>query len=65
MAVGTGFGQLFRGVGQVRVSGQVFGLFSSYSAKVGGVAISSAIFQSVLDSELRRRIHGPNADEVS
>lgn len=47
MAVGTGFGQLFRGVGQV-----------------GGVAISSAIFQSVLDSELRRRIHGPNAGET-
>ncbi|KAF7295796.1 Vacuolar amino acid permease [Mycena chlorophos] len=38
MAVGTGFGQLFRGIGQV-----------------GGVAISSAIFQSKLDHELRKR----------
>ncbi|TFK45918.1 vacuolar amino acid permease [Heliocybe sulcata] len=47
MAVGTGFGQLFRGVGQV-----------------GGVAISSAIFQSVLDSELRKRIDTPDADQL-
>ncbi|EPQ50683.1 vacuolar amino acid permease [Gloeophyllum trabeum ATCC 11539] len=47
MAVGTGFGQLFRGVGQV-----------------GGVAISSAIFQSSLDRELRRRIDTPDADEL-
>ncbi|KAF7295895.1 Vacuolar amino acid permease [Mycena chlorophos] len=38
MAVGTGFGQLFRGIGQV-----------------GGVAISSAIFQTKLDHELRKR----------
>ncbi|KAF8061819.1 major facilitator superfamily domain-containing protein [Lyophyllum atratum] len=47
LAVGTGFGQLFRGIGQV-----------------SGVAISSAIFQSNLDTELRRRIHGPDADEL-
>jgi len=47
MAVGTGFGQIFRSVGQV-----------------GGVAVSSAIFQSVLDSELRKRIHGPDASET-
>ncbi|KAG6878810.1 hypothetical protein C0992_007523 [Termitomyces sp. T32_za158] len=47
MAVGTGFGQLFRGIGQV-----------------GGVAISSAIFQSKLDTELRRRITGPDAAEL-
>ncbi|TRM56999.1 major facilitator superfamily domain-containing protein [Schizophyllum amplum] len=39
MAIGTGFGQLWRGVGQV-----------------GGVAVSSAIFQSRLNVELRRRI---------
>lgn len=64
MAVGTGFGQIFRSVGQVRVSDQAFGLFLSYSVKVGGVAISSAVFQSVLDSELRKRIHGPDANEV-
>ncbi|KAF7307903.1 Vacuolar amino acid permease [Mycena kentingensis (nom. inval.)] len=38
MAVGTGFGQLFRGIGQV-----------------GGVAVSSAIFQTRLDGELRGR----------
>lgn len=32
--------------------------------QVGGVAISSAVFQSVLDSELRKRIHGPDAKET-
>ncbi|KAH0830218.1 major facilitator superfamily domain-containing protein [Lanmaoa asiatica] len=47
MAVGTGFGQVFRGVGQVC-----------------GVAISSALFQFKLKSELRARIHTPDADEV-
>lgn len=44
MAVGTGFGQVFRGLGQV-----------------SGVAVSSALFQSKLDSELRKRIYGPDA----
>jgi len=47
MAVGTGFGQVFRGIGQV-----------------GGVAISSAIFQSSLESELRSRIHRPDAEDL-
>jgi len=47
MAVGTGFGQVFRGIGQV-----------------GGVAISSAIFQSSLESELRNRIHQPDAEDL-
>jgi len=47
MAVGTGFGQLFRGIGQV-----------------GGVAISSAIFQSKLDGELFKRIRTPDAEEL-
>jgi len=46
MAVGTGFGQLFRGVGQV-----------------GGVGIASAIFQSVLDRELQKRINETDAAE--
>lgn len=32
--------------------------------QVGGVAISSAVFQSKLDGELRRRITGPGAAEV-
>jgi len=49
MAVGTGFGQLFRGIGQV-----------------GGVAISSAIFQFFLDKELWKRLGDrENASEVS
>ncbi|KAJ7184611.1 vacuolar amino acid permease [Mycena filopes] len=47
MAVGTGFSQLFRGIGQV-----------------GGVAISSALFQARLDSALRARIRTPNAEEL-
>ncbi|GBE82865.1 Multidrug resistance protein [Sparassis crispa] len=47
MAVGTGFGQLFRGIGQV-----------------GGVAFSSALFQSVLNAELRKRIRCDNAEEI-
>jgi len=47
MAVGTGFGQVFRGIGQV-----------------GGVAISSAIFQSSLERELRSRIHQPDAEDL-
>ncbi|OBZ75247.1 Multidrug resistance protein fnx1, partial [Grifola frondosa] len=47
MAVGTGFGQLFRGIGQV-----------------GGVAISAAVFQSLLTYELRQRISGDNAEEI-
>ena len=48
MAVGTGFGQLFRGIGQV-----------------GGVAISSALFQTILNAELRKRIYGePDSEEV-
>ncbi|KAI0085904.1 vacuolar amino acid permease [Irpex rosettiformis] len=45
IAVGTGFGQLFRGIGQV-----------------GGVAISAAVFQSILNRELHQRIHGPDAE---
>jgi len=47
IAIGTGFSQLFKSIGQV-----------------GGVAISSAIFQSGLDRELRKRIHGPGAHEM-
>ena len=47
IAVGTGFGQLFRGIGQV-----------------GGVAISAALFQSILNTELHKRIHRDDAEEV-
>lgn len=32
--------------------------------QVGGVAVSSAIFQSILDRELRLRISSPDADDV-
>lgn len=73
MAVGTGFGQLFRGVGKSEVSDiSFFALrailwhhYDRCSGQVGGVGIASAIFQSKLDSELRRRITDrPDADEV-
>ncbi|KAH8100375.1 MFS general substrate transporter [Cristinia sonorae] len=47
VAVGTGFGQLFRGIGQV-----------------GGVALSSALFQSILNRELRKRIQGEGSEEL-
>ncbi|KZT11174.1 vacuolar amino acid permease [Laetiporus sulphureus 93-53] len=47
MAVGTGFGQLFRGIGQV-----------------SGVAVSAALFHSVLNAELHKRIQGPDAEEM-
>ncbi|KAH8992189.1 vacuolar amino acid permease [Lactarius akahatsu] len=47
MAVGTGFVQLFRGLGQV-----------------SGVGVASALFQHTLSAELRKRIHGPGADQL-
>ncbi|KAJ7582283.1 hypothetical protein C8J56DRAFT_246309 [Mycena floridula] len=47
MVVGTGFGQFFRGIGQV-----------------AGVAISSAIFQTSLERELRKRISGPDQEQL-
>lgn len=34
------------------------------TGQVGGLAAASAIFQSRLDSELRRSIHGPDAESV-
>ncbi|KAF7314935.1 Vacuolar amino acid permease [Mycena indigotica] len=46
MAIGAGFGQLFRGLGMV-----------------GGVAISSAVFQGRLDVELHNRFP-PGSDEL-
>jgi len=39
-------------------------MISQPIGQVGGVAISSALFQSRLDSELRARIHTPDAEEV-
>ncbi|KAF8589744.1 MFS general substrate transporter [Ramaria rubella] len=47
MAVATGFGQLWRGIGQVI-----------------GVAVASAIFQSLLDTELSKRITGPGSTDT-
>ena len=67
MAVGTGFGQVFRGLG----NSSLLPLLSTtsdapmYTGQVCGVAVSSALFQSRLDSELRARIQTPDAEEVS
>ncbi len=47
LAVGTGFTQLFRGIGQV-----------------SGVAVTSAIFQYILERELEEKITGPGAAKV-
>ncbi|THG94205.1 hypothetical protein EW026_g7220 [Hermanssonia centrifuga] len=47
LAIGTGFSQLFRGIGQV-----------------GGVALSSAIFQSSLNTQLHERIVGDGAEKL-
>jgi hypothetical protein len=64
MAVGTGFGQLFRGIGEPR---SLDGLLvsDSFPGQVGGVGIASAIFQYHLDSELSARIKTPDAEEVN
>uniref|UniRef100_A0A0W0GDB7 Putative vacuolar amino acid permease n=1 Tax=Moniliophthora roreri TaxID=221103 RepID=A0A0W0GDB7_MONRR len=47
MAVGTGFAQLLRGLGQV-----------------GGLALSSAVFQSRLDTELKKRLRGLDSEGI-
>ena len=66
MAVGTGFGQLFKGIGKGLFFKKYPSLLTKFilSGQVGGVAISSAIFQSNLESELRSRIHRPDAEDV-
>ncbi|KAG8949464.1 hypothetical protein FRC04_008563 [Tulasnella sp. 424] len=47
LAVGTGFTQLFRGIGQV-----------------SGVAVSSAVFQHLLERELQKRLTEPGSEEL-
>lgn len=47
LAIGTGFSQFWRGVGQV-----------------SGVGLSSAIFQSSLNTELHKRISGQGSEEL-
>ena len=67
MAVGTGFGQVFQGLGKwLPLKKRYPSLLTQFilSGQVGGVAISSAIFQSNLESELRSRIHRPDAEDV-
>lgn len=38
---------------------------TSFPGSVSGVAVGSAIFQSLLDRELSKRITGPDASDVS
>ncbi len=66
MAVGTGFGQVFRGIGMmIWPRSTLYWIPSENRAgQVGGVAVSSALFQSILDRELRKRIHRPDAEHV-
>lgn len=66
VAVGTVFGQLFRGIGQFfkATSRLTVILIIHTSGQVGGVAISAALFQSILNTELHKRIHRPDAEEV-
>jgi hypothetical protein len=69
MAVGTGFNQVFRGIGEdLPPLKRYYPSLQTHqfilSGQVGGVAISSAIFQSSLESELRSRIHRPDAEDV-
>jgi len=67
MAVGTGFAQLLRGLGMSFLPCKHHITHSSTwgAGQVGGLAAASAIFQSRLDSELRRYIHGSDAEDVS
>jgi len=65
MAVGTGFGQVFRGVGELPTWITLIVIDRLCVGQVGGVAISSALFQYNLDRELRSRILGDDAAEVS
>lgn len=66
VAIGTGFSQLLRGVGRNHHSPSVNLFIRFFSiGQVGGLAAASALFQSRLDTELRARIHSPDADEVS
>ena len=65
-AVGTGFGQVFKGIGKGFSFRRCPSLLTQFilSGQVGGVAISSAIFQSSLESQLRSRIHRPDSEDV-
>lgn len=66
MAVGTGFGQLFRGIGMLLLLSLSYTLsLCLLEGQVGGVAISSAIFQYKLDNALRERLWmDPDAEQV-
>ena len=42
----------------------VYTVLITILGQVGGVAISAAVFQSILNVELHKRIHGPDAETV-
>ncbi|KAJ3782988.1 hypothetical protein GGU10DRAFT_405811 [Lentinula aff. detonsa] len=65
IAVGTGFGQRNRYVNVIFLDLEpLLMLFCNPSGQVGGVAISSTIFQWKLDGALRKRIDGPDVEQV-
>ncbi|KAG9309209.1 vacuolar amino acid permease [Chiua virens] len=64
MAVGTGFGQVFRGIGNLRWLPSLLTSLNVFIGQMSGVAVSSALFQSKLNAELHARIHTPDADEI-
>ncbi|KAG9313279.1 vacuolar amino acid permease [Chiua virens] len=64
MAVGTGFGQVFRGIGDLRWLPSLLISLNVFIGQMSGVAVSSALFQSKLNAELHARIHTPDADEI-
>ncbi|KAI0792604.1 MFS general substrate transporter [Abortiporus biennis] len=66
IAVGTGFNVLFRGIGWYFIFPNVTVLphAIAHTGQVGGVAVSSALFQSLLDSELHKRIQREDAEAI-
>lgn len=66
VAVGTGFTQLFRGIGMsTRITCYSnLGKLTPLKGQLSGVGGASAVFQSLLNRELRNRITGPDAEEV-
>lgn len=61
------FCSAFQGFGYVQTGSRIPCITSLIDGSLGqvwGVASSSALFQSLLNKELRRRITGPDADEV-
>ncbi|GJJ15435.1 hypothetical protein Clacol_009713 [Clathrus columnatus] len=65
MAVAAGFAQIWRNLGwSVLVLCYTYEGNNFFIGQVSGVAIASAIFQSILARELKTRIIGPGSEEI-